>query len=59
MEGVPAAIEVSDDRFAPPVAVAVDDVARITVRQQLRVKPLVGRPRLRMRTDADTLAQSL
>ena len=38
-------VEVGDDRVVTPVAVAVDDVAAVAVREQLRVQPrVVGSP---------------
>ena len=44
VEAVPALVQIGDDRFAGPVAVAVDDVAAIAVLQQLGVVTLVRRP---------------
>ena len=38
VERVPAGVEVGDDRVEPPVAVAVDDVAPVAVREQLGVE---------------------
>src|SRR3954454_8640423 len=56
VEGVPAAVEVRDDRFDGPVAVTVDDVAPVTVGQELGVVPGVVRPGPRPRADADRRA---
>src|SRR3954469_23288244 len=44
VEGMPAAVEVGDDRLDGPVAVAVDDVARVAVAEQLGVVPRIRRP---------------
>jgi hypothetical protein len=46
-------VQVGDDRLDGPVAVAVDDVAAVTVAQQLAVEARVLRPRQRVRADAD------
>src|SRR3954470_13236931 len=45
VKGVPASVEVGDDRLDGPVAVAVDDVAPVAVREQFGVVPRVRRPR--------------
>jgi hypothetical protein len=52
VERVPARVEVGHDRVAPPVAVAVDDVAPVALGEQLRVKPGVVRPGLGVGADA-------
>src|SRR3954451_18100780 len=59
VEGVPAAVEVGDDRVDGPVAVAVDDVAPVAVRQQLAVEPRVGRPRTGPGTHPDGVEDGL
>ena len=43
VEVVPAPVEVGHDRLAPPVAVAVDDVAPVAVGEQLRVVARIRR----------------
>ena len=53
VEGVPAPVEVGDDRLDGPVAVAVDHVAPVAVGQQLRIEPRVLRPRAGPGPDAD------
>jgi hypothetical protein len=52
VEVVPAGVQIGDDRFPGPVAVAVDDVAAITVREQLGVVSRVRRLFADPRTDA-------
>jgi putative membrane protein len=42
MEGMAPRIEVGDDRLHRPIAVAIDDVARIALGQQLRIEPRVA-----------------
>jgi hypothetical protein len=39
VEGVPAGVEVGDDRLAAPVPVAVDDVAAVAAGEQCWVEP--------------------
>ena len=53
VERVTSRVEVSDDRVAPPVAIPVDDVARVTLGQQVGVVAGVVWPRLRVGPDAD------
>src|SRR5207248_7774422 len=48
MERMPPGVEVSDDRVARPIAIAVDDVAPIALAQQLRVEAGIVRPRQRV-----------
>jgi membrane protein YqaA with SNARE-associated domain len=45
------AVEVGHDRLDAPVAVAVDHVAPVALGEQLGVEAIIGRPRLRVRTD--------
>ena len=42
VERVAARVEVGDDRLVAPVAVAVDDVAAVAVREQLGVEARVA-----------------
>ena len=42
VEGMPPRVEIGDDRLDGPVAIAVDDIAGITVCQQLWIVPGVG-----------------
>jgi hypothetical protein len=53
VEGVPAAVEVGDDRLDSPVAIAVGDVAAVAGGQQLGVEPRVVGPRPGVWADAD------
>ncbi len=55
VERVPALVDVGDDRLARPVPVCVDDVARVTVAQQGRVVPRIGRQRPHPGPDARPL----
>ena len=48
-----AAVEVGDDRVAAPVAVAVDHIAAVAVREQRGIEAGVVGPGLRMRAEAD------
>ena len=49
---VPAVVEIGDDGGSRrPVAVAVDDVAEVALREQVRVQAGVVRPRLGVRPD--------
>ncbi len=52
VEGVSATIQILNDRLEPPVPVLVDDVASITPFEQLRIKPRIVGPRMRVRADA-------
>ena len=53
VERVPAGVEVGDDGVDPPVAVAVDDVAPVALRQQIGVEPGIVGPGLGVGPDAD------
>src|SRR3954452_23433750 len=53
VEVVPPGVEVGDDRVVAPVAVCVDDVAAVTVRQQLGVPVVTDGRRPLPRTDPD------
>ena len=53
VERVPAGVEVGDDRVDRPVPVAVDDVAPVTVGEQVGVEARIVGPRPRVRPDAD------
>jgi hypothetical protein len=53
MERVPHLVEVGHDRVVPPVAVTIDDVAAVARGEQLRVEPLIRRPRLRTWAHSD------
>ena len=53
MEAVPALVEIGDYRLAPPVAVPVDDIAAIALREQLGVVMLILGPLVRPGADAD------
>lgn len=53
VEGVTTLVEVGDDGLEAPVAVLVDDVAPVTVQEQVGIQTWVCRPRLRVRADAD------
>jgi hypothetical protein len=53
VESVPAAIEIGNYRIIRPVAILVDNVAAVTVSQQVSVEPRVIGPGFRMRSDAD------
>jgi len=55
VEWVPALVEVCHDRLDPPIAVPVDDVARIAACEQVGIQPLVLWPWLGMWPDADLL----
>ncbi len=59
VERHPAQVEVGDDRVHRPVAVAIDDVAAVSVGQQRRVEPRIGRPGLGMWADTDRLAEAV
>jgi hypothetical protein len=50
---VPPRIEVGDNRCDRPVPVLVEDVAAVTVREQVGIETRIDRPRLRVRPDAD------
>src|SRR5690625_3499376 len=51
VKGVPAFVEIGDDGLVPPVAVPVDDVAVVTVAQQLGIESVVVGPRALPRAD--------
>jgi hypothetical protein len=53
VEPMAMSIEVGDDRIAPPVAIAVDDIAAIAGSQKLGVQPGIVRPRLCVRAYTD------
>ena len=46
-------VKIGDDRLKAPIAVLVDDIAAITVGQQLLVEPRVGRPWPRVWSDSN------
>src|SRR4030095_13964718 len=52
VEVVPLRIQVGDDRAAPPVAVAIDDVAMIAARKKLAIQPRILGPGRRIGSDA-------
>ena len=53
VEAVASLIQVGDDRFSKPIAIRVDHVSPVAVRQQFRIQTWVIRPRRRVRTDPD------
>ena len=53
MEVVASRVEVGDDRLLPPVAVGVDDVAAVTVLEEVRVPVVARRPLPLPRAHAD------
>ncbi len=59
VERMPAAIEIGHDGVVAPVAVLVDHVAPIAVREQLRIETRIVGPRLRVRADADLALRRL
>lgn len=52
-EVVPAGVQIGDDRVERPVAIAVGDIAPVTVSQQVGVQARVVGPGRRVGTDAD------
>src|SRR3954452_15524856 len=55
VEGVPAPFEVGHDRVEGPVAVAVDHVAPVAVREEFRIQPRILRPGADPRADTHVL----
>src|SRR5699024_7298139 len=42
VQRVPASIDISDNRFAAPIAIGVDNVAAVAIYKQLRIIVLIG-----------------
>ena len=55
VQRVPGLIEIGDNRRETPIAIAIDDIAAVTIAQQHRIEPGVVRPGLRVRADPGRL----
>jgi hypothetical protein len=53
MEVVASLVEIRDDRVPSPIAIAVDDVAPVSLAQQHGVEPRIVGPIAGPRSDAD------
>jgi len=51
VEAVASLVQVGDDRFPVPIAIRVDHVSAVTVRQQFRIQTWVIGPRFRVGTN--------